>query len=87
MAQEHYQIFQQKIGLINDLEDKIGIHYPSRHGNLPVQMMIYLLFASLACGFTGMALYFLCDALKRPDLTPFSLLIGGALFLLVCILL
>jgi hypothetical protein len=85
MAWEHYQIFLVKIGLIADLEDKVGIHYPYRQGKLPVQLMIYLLFASLACGFTGMALYFLCDYLNLVVLRPYSIVISMVLFAAICV--
>ena len=84
MAWQHYQIFMDKMSVIEKMEHRLGIQYPARHSLLPVQLLIFLLFAAVACTFAGMGLFFGSTLPGAAALRPFAPLLGGASFAAVC---
>ena len=76
MAWQHYQIFIDKLIVIEKMEYKLGIQYPSRTTLLPVQTLIFLLFAGIASAFVGMTLYFWSEIPNYGFLRIYAL-VGG----------
>lgn len=58
ISYNHYLIYKEKIGMIRQMEENIGIHYPHRGRRIPVQILIFLLFAGIGSTFLGIAVYF-----------------------------
>jgi hypothetical protein len=85
MAWQHYQIFMDKLVVITKMELKLGIQYPARKAFLPVQTLIFLLFAGIASAFFGMTLYFLPQAPVINFFQRYSLWGGIIAFIIVCI--
>lgn len=83
MAWQHYHIFMDKLVVIEKMENKLGIQYPSRTTLLPVQILIFLLFAGIASAFVSMALYFWSEIPYYGFLRIYSLLGGIGSFLIV----
>ena len=89
MAWQHYQIFIDKLTIIEKMEQKLGIEYPSRTSLLPVQILIFILFSGIASAFIGMTLYFWSEIPNYGFLQIYSLLVGIGFFLIVlaCVIL
>jgi hypothetical protein len=85
MAWQHYQIFMDKLVVIAKMEQRLGIQYPSRDSFLPVQTLIFLLFAGIASTFFGMTLYFLPHNRTINFFQIYSLWGGIVAFIGVCI--
>ena len=83
MAWQHYRIFIDKLIVIEKMEDKLGIQYPSRTTLLPVQILIFLLFSGIASAFVGMTLYFWSEIPNYDYLRRYSFLIGVGFFLAI----
>jgi len=89
MAWQHYQIFIDKLTIIEKMEQKLGIEYPSRTTLLPVQILIFILFSGIASAFIGMTLYFWSEIPNYGFLQIYSLFVGIGFFLIVlaCVIL
>lgn len=83
MAWQHYQIFTDKLAVIAKMEHRLGIQYPSRTTLLPVQNLIFLLFAGIASTFVGMTLYFWSEIPNYGFLRIYALLGGITSFVVV----
>jgi hypothetical protein len=85
MAWQHHQIFIDKLNIIEKMEHRLGIQYPSRTTLLPVQILIFLLFAGIASTFLGMTIYFWSVIPNYGFLETYSLWGGVVSFLIVFI--
>jgi hypothetical protein len=83
MAWQHYQIFIDKLIVIEKMERRLGIQYPSRTALFPVQTLIFLLFAGIASAFAGMTLYFWSEIPNYGFLRIYSFLGGITPFLVI----
>jgi hypothetical protein len=85
MAWQHHQIFLDKLIVIEKMERRLGIQYSSRTTLLPVQILIFLLFAGIASAFVGMTIYFWSAIPNYGFLKTYSLWGGVVSFLIVFI--
>jgi hypothetical protein len=83
MAWQHYQIVLDKLIVIEKMEHRLGIQYPSRTTLLPVQILIFLLFAGIASGFVSMTLYFWSEISHYDYLQRYSFFVGVGFFLAI----
>ena len=83
MAWQHYQVFMDKLIVIEKMESKLGIQYPARKTLLPVQILICLLFIGIASAFAGTTLYFLSEIPGLSNTKQFSYGVGIGFFLVI----